>query len=304
MNSVFKNITEAIGKTPLVQLNSINGNHARIYVKLESFNPAGSVKDRTALSMIETAEKSGLIKPGTSIVEPTSGNTGIGLALVCAVKGYNLILTMPESMSIERRNILKAYGAKLILTPAGEGMKGAIAKAARVIKETKDSFMPMQFENPANPEIHRKTTAVELWEQTNGKIDILVACAGTGGTITGTAEILKIKNPEIKIVAVEPASSPVLSGGKPGKHKIPGTGPGFIPKIINKDIIDEIISIGDEEALGIARLLATREGILCGISSGAAVCAALKIAQRKKYKNELIVAILPDSGERYLSEFS
>jgi cysteine synthase A len=254
--------------------------------------------------MIESAEKSGLIKPGTSIVEPTSGNTGIGLALVCAVKGYPLILTMPESMSIERRNILRAYGATLILTPADEGMKGAIAKARQMLKETKNSFMPMQFENPANPEIHRKTTAVELWEQTNGKIDILVACAGTGGTITGTAEILKSKNPEIKIVAVEPASSPVLSGGEPGKHKIPGTGPGFIPKILNKDIIDEIISIGDKEALDTARLLAKLEGILCGISSGAAVCAALKIAQQKKYKNELIVAILPDSGERYLSEFN
>jgi cysteine synthase A len=304
MNSVFKNITETIGKTPLVQLNSINANRARIYAKLESFNPGGSVKDRTALSMIESAEKSGLIKPGTSIVEPTSGNTGIGLALVCAVKGYPLILTMPENMSIERRNILRAYGATLILTPADEGMKGAIAKAGQMLKETKNSFMPMQFENPANPEIHRKTTAVELWEQTNGKIDILVACAGTGGTITGTAEILKSKNPEIKIVAVEPASSSVLSGGEPGKHKIPGTGPGFIPKILNKDIIDEIISIGDKEALDTARLLAKLEGILCGISSGAAVCAALKIAQQKKYKNELIVAILPDSGERYLSEFN
>ena len=304
MKKVFKNITEAIGQTPLVRLNAINTGHASIYAKLESFNPAGSVKDRTALSMIESAEKDGLIKPGTTIVEPTSGNTGIGLALVCAVKGYQLILTMPESMTIERRNILKAYGAKLILTPADEGMKGAIAKAEQVHKETTNSFIPMQFENPANPEIHRKTTAIELWEQTNGKIDILVACAGTGGTITGTSEILKQKNPEIKIVAVEPASSPVLSGGKPGKHKIPGTGPGFVPKILNKDIIDEIISVGDEEALNTARLLARREGILCGISSGAAVCAALKTSQRPENKNKLIVAILPDSGERYLSEFS
>lgn len=302
MGRIYNNITETIAHTPLVRLNVVNNNLARILVKLESFNPGGSVKDRTALSMIETAEINGLIKPGDIIVEPTSGNTGIGLALVCAVKGYKLILTMPESMSVERRNILKVYGAQLILTPSEEGMKDAIACAEQIHKETKGSFMPMQFENPANPEIHRRTTAVEIWEQTNGKVDILVACAGTGGTITGTSEVLKQKNPKIRIIAVEPASSPVLSGGKPGKHKIPGTGPGFIPKILNKDIIDEIIGIKDEEALDMARSMVKKEGILCGISSGAAVCAALKVAGRKENEGKLIVAILPDSGERYLSE--
>jgi cysteine synthase A len=302
MGRIYNNIMETIAQTPLVRLNAVNNTLARVLVKLESFNPGGSVKDRTALSMIETAEINGLIKPGDIIVEPTSGNTGIGLALVCAVKGYKLILTMPENMSIERRNILKVYGAQLILTPAEEGMKGAIACAEQIHKETKGSFMPMQFENPANPEIHRRTTAVEIWEQTNGKVDILVACAGTGGTITGTSEVLKQKNPKIRIIAVEPASSPVLSGGKPGKHKIPGTGPGFIPKILNKDIIDEIIGIKDEEALDMARSMVKKEGILCGISSGAAVCAALKVAGRKENEGKLIVAILPDSGERYLSE--
>lgn len=302
MGRIYNNIMETIAQTPLVRLNAVNNALARVVVKLESFNPGGSVKDRTALSMIETAEINGLIKPGDIIVEPTSGNTGIGLALVCAVKGYKLILTMPENMSIERRNILKVYGAQLILTPAEEGMKGAIACAEQIHKETKGSFMPMQFENPANPEIHRRTTAIEIWEQTNGKVDILVACAGTGGTITGTSEVLKQKNPKIRIIAVEPASSPVLSGGKPGKHKIPGTGPGFIPKILNKDIIDEIIGIKDEEALDMARSMVKKEGILCGISSGAAVCAALKVAGRKENEEKLIVAILPDSGERYLSE--
>ncbi len=303
MMTIYNNITEAIGRTPLVMLNNIVTGSTRIVVKPESFNPGGSVKDRTALSMIETAEREGKLKPGNVIVEPTSGNTGIGLALVCAVKGYKLILTMPESMSAERRKILKVYGAELILTPEDEGMRGAIAKAEQINKETPGSFMPMQFENPANPEIHRKTTAIEIWEQTDGKVDIFVACAGTGGTITGTSEILKQKKPEIITVAVEPASSPVLSGGNPGKHKIPGTGPGFIPKIVNKNVIDEIVSIGDEEALNTAKLMAEKEGILCGISSGAAVCAALKIARRQENQNKLITVILPDTGERYLSEF-
>ena len=301
--TIYNNITEAIGRTPLIRLNNIVNGPARILVKPELFNPGGSVKDRTALSMIETAEREGKLKPGNVIVEPTSGNTGIGLALVCAVKGYKLILTMPESMSIERRKILKAYGADLVLTSEVEGMLGAIAKAEQINKETPGSFMPMQFENPANPEIHRKTTAIEIWEQTDGQVDIFVACAGTGGTITGTSEILKQKKPGIKTVAVEPASSPVLSGGKPGKHKIPGTGPGFIPKIVNKNVIDEIISIGDEEALNTAKLMAGKEGILCGISSGAAVCAALKLAQRQENQDKLITVILPDTGERYLSEF-
>jgi cysteine synthase len=301
--TIYNNITETIGRTPVVRLNNIVNGSARILVKAELLNPGGSVKDRTALSMIETAEREGKLKPGNVIIEPTSGNTGIGLALICAVKGYKLILAMPESMSAERRKILYAYGADLVLTPEDEGMRGAIAKAEQINKETPGSFMPMQFENPANPEIHRKTTAVEIWEQTNGEVDIFVACAGTGGTITGTSEVLKQKKPGIKTVAVEPASSPVLSGGKPGKHKIPGTGPGFIPKIINKDVIDEIVSIGDEEALNIAKLMAIKEGILCGISSGAAVCAALKIAQQQENQDKLIIVILPDTGERYLSEF-
>jgi len=287
----------------MVRLNNIINGSARILVKPELFNPGGSVKDRTALSMIETTEREGKLNPGNIIVEPTSGNTGIGLALICAVKRYKLILTMPENMSVERRKILKAYGAELILTPENEGMRGAIARAEQIKNETPGSFMPMQFENPANPEVHRRTTAMEIWEQTNGEVDIFVACAGTGGTITGVSEVLKQKKPGIKTVAVEPASSPVLSGGKPGKHKIPGTGPGFIPKIINKAVIDEIISIGDEEALNTAKLLAEKEGILCGISSGAAVCAALKIALKQETRNKLITVILPDSGERYLSEF-
>ncbi|MBW6533465.1 MAG: cysteine synthase A [Mariniphaga sp.] len=301
--TIYNNITEAIGKTPMVRLNNIINGSARILVKPELFNPGGSVKDRTALSMIETTEREGKLNPGNIIVEPTSGNTGIGLALICAVKRYKLILTMPENMSVERRKILKAYGAELILTPENEGMRGAIARAEQIKNETPGSFMPMQFENPANPEVHRRTTAMEIWEQTNGEVDIFVACAGTGGTITGVSEVLKQKKPGIKTVAVEPASSPVLSGGKPGKHKIPGTGPGFIPKIINKAVIDEIISIGDEEALNTAKLLAEKEGILCGISSGAAVCAALKIALKQETRNKLITVILPDSGERYLSEF-
>lgn len=300
---IYRSILETIGNTPLVQLNNLGGcENARIIVKVESFNPAGSVKDRTAFSMLSHAENNGVINKETLIVEPTSGNTGIGLAMCCAVKGYKLVLTMPESMSMERRKILEAYGAELVLTSAEKGMKGAIEKAEQIVSEKSNAFMPMQFKNPANPEIHRKTTAKEIWEQTNGAIDIFIACAGTGGTITGTSEVLKQHKPSILSVAVEPAASPVLSGGQPGKHKIPGTGPGFIPEIVNKSIIDEIISIGDEEALETARLLARKEGILCGISSGAAVHAALKVAERKENKGKLIVVILPDTGERYLSE--
>lgn len=302
-SSIYNNITEAIGKTPMVRLNKIVNASDRIFVKLEFFNPGGSVKDRAALSMIEAAENEGKLKSGNVIVEPTSGNTGIGLALVCAVKGYKLILTMPESMTVERQKILKAYGAALILTPEDKGMRGAIAKAEQIKNENPGSFMPMQFENPANPEIHRRTTAMEIWEQTNGEVDVFVACAGTGGTITGVSEVLKQKKPGIKTVAVEPASSPVLSGGQPGKHKIPGTGPGFIPKILNKAIIDKIISVENEEALNTAKLIAEKEGILCGISSGAAVYAAIKVAREPENQGKLITVILPDTGERYLSEF-
>lgn len=301
--TIYNNITEAIGKTPMVRLNKIVNVSDRILVKPEFFNPGGSVKDRAALSMIEAAENEGKLKSGNVIVEPTSGNTGIGLALVCAVKGYKLILTMPESMTVERQKILKAYGAALILTPEDKGMRGAIANAEQIKNENPGSFMPMQFENPANPEIHRRTTAMEIWEQTNGEVDVFVACAGTGGTITGVSEVLKQKKPGIKTVAVEPASSPVLSGGQPGKHKIPGTGPGFIPKILNKTIIDEIISVEDEEALNTAKLIAEKEGILCGISSGAAVYAAIKVAREPENQGKLITVILPDTGERYLSEF-
>lgn len=300
---IYKNILETIGNTPLVQLNNQTGHvDTHIIVKIESFNPAGSVKDRTAFSMLSYAENNGLINKQTVIIEPTSGNTGIGLAMCCAVKGYKLILTMPESMSIERRKILEVYGAELILTSEEEGMKGAIAKAQELTRVNSNSYMPMQFENPANPEIHRRTTALEIWEQTNGTIDIFVACAGTGGTITGTSEILKQKNPAIKCVAVEPLASPVLSGGTAGKHKIPGTGPGFIPSIVNQQIIDEIISVSDNDALESARKLAKQEGILCGISSGAAVFAAVQLAKRIENKGKTIVVVLPDTGERYLSE--
>ncbi len=300
---IYNNILETIGNTPLVRLNKLaDQSKCEIIAKIESFNPAGSIKDRTASFMLSNAEKEGLINKETLIVEPTSGNTGIGLAMYCACKGLRLILTMPESMSVERRKILEAFGAKLVLTPKPDGMKGAIAKAEQIVTENKDAYMPMQFENPANPEIHRKTTAMEIWEQTNGNIDIFVACCGTGGTITGTSEGLKKLNPGIKTIAVEPAASPVLSGGKPGIHKIPGAGPGFVPKIVNKSVIDEIISIEDDEALMTAKELASKEGILCGISSGAAVCAALKIAERKEYSGNTIIVILPDTGERYLSE--
>jgi cysteine synthase A len=300
---IYSNILETIGKTPLVMLNNISGTKEAVVVaKIEAFNPGGSVKDRTAYSMITDAESRGLINKDTVIVEPTSGNTGIGLAMCCAVKGYRLILTMSESMSIERRKIMEIYGAELILTPAEKGMKGAISRAEELINKNINYFMPMQFKNPANPEIHRHTTALEIWDGTDGKIDILVACAGTGGTITGTSEILKQKKPEIRIIVVEPASSPVLSGGNPGIHKIPGTGPGFIPEILNVDIIDDIISVTDEDALNTARLTAKQEGILCGISSGAAIFAACKIAKQKENKGKLIVTILPDTGERYLSE--
>ena len=285
----------------MVKLNKIvDKDIAEIYAKLEFFNPGGSVKDRIAFAMIEDAEKKGILKPGATIVEPTSGNTGIGLAMICAVKGYRCIITMPESMSLERVYILKSYGAEVVLTSAIEGMQGAIKKAEEIVKKTKNSFMPQQFENPANPEIHRRTTAKEILEATDGELDAFVAGVGTGGTITGVGEVLKKVNPKVKIVAVEPAGSAVLSGKKPGPHKIQGIGAGFIPKVLNREIIDEIITVEDEQAFQTAKLLAKEEGLLVGISSGAACFAALKVA-RNLGKGRRVVVIFPDTGERYFS---
>lgn len=299
---IAKNINELIGNTPLVQLNSVvNGAGAMVIAKLESFNPAGCVKERIAFSMIKDAEEKGLLKKGGTIIEPTSGNTGIGLAMVSASKGYKLILTMPETMSVERRKLLKAFGAELVLTPGLEGMKGAIKKAEELNAEMKDSFMPQQFKNSANPEIHRKTTAEEIWKDTDGKVDILVAGIGTGGTITGISEVIKKKNPSFKAIAVEPSGSPVLSGGVAGSHKIQGIGAGFVPDVLNTDIIDEVIQVSNEDAFAMGRRLAKEEGILAGISSGAAVHVAVNIAKRNENTGKMIVVILPDTGERYLS---
>ncbi|MBP7651879.1 cysteine synthase A [Candidatus Dependentiae bacterium] len=298
---VAKNITELIGKTPLVRINRLTENlPADIFVKLEFFNPLSSVKDRIALAMIEDAEKKGILNSHTTIIEPTSGNTGIGFAYICAVKGYKLILTMPETMSIERRKLLKIFGAELVLTPGEKGMKGAIQKAEELHKEIKNSFIPQQFDNPANPEIHRKTTAEEIWADTEGRIDILVAGVGTGGTITGISETIK-KRKKIYTVAIEPEKSPVLSGGTPGPHKIQGIGAGFVPAVLNAKIIDEIIKINEEQAGKTARILAKKEGILTGISGGAAMAGALELAKRTENKGKIIVVILPDTGERYLS---
>lgn len=302
MTKIYNNITETIGRTPLVKLQNITkDSKATVLVKIESFNPGGSVKDRIGLALIEAAEKSGALKKDTTIIEPTSGNTGIALAMTSAAKGYKLILTMPESMSIERRKILKGYGAELVLTPAAEGMKGAIAKAEELQKEIGNAIIPQQFKNPANAEIHRQTTALEIWNDTDGTVDILVSGVGTGGSITGVSEVLKSKKSSFKAIAVEPVDSPVLSGGKPGPHKIQGIGAGFIPDVLNTNIIDEVFKVTNEQAFEAAQAAAKNEGILCGISSGAAIHAALEIAKKPENAGKVIVAILPDTGERYLS---
>ena len=303
MKEIFNNVLETVGKTPLIRLNRLTTDlKAIVLAKLESRNPGGSVKDRICLSMMNEAEKQELIKPNTSvIIEPTSGNTGIGLAMVAAVKGYRLILTMPETMSVERRSLFKAYGAELVLTPGPEGMGGAIKKAEALAAETLNSFVPQQFKNLANPKIHRETTGPEIWSATDGKVDMLVAGVGTGGTITGIAQYIKPLKPSFKAIAVEPAASPVLSGGTKGPHKIQGIGAGFIPDVLKRDLVDEIVKVKDEDAIQTARLLAKKEGLLVGISSGAAVWAALEVAKRTENKGKLIVVILPDTGERYLS---
>jgi len=302
MSEIYHDITQTIGNTPVVRLNWITkGLNASILAKLELKNPLGSVKDRIGLAMINEAEKQGFITKDTLIVEPTSGNTGIALAFVCATRKYRVILTMPETMSIERRKLLKHLGAELILTPASEGMKGAINKASEILSQHPNAYMPDQFSNSANPEIHRRTTAEEIWRDTNGSVDIFVSGVGTGGTITGVSEAIKKRKPSFQAVAVEPADSPILSGGKPGPHKIQGIGAGFIPKVLNTKIIDEIITVTNEQAFEMARSVAKIEGILCGISSGAAVWAALEIAKRPENKEKQIVVILPSTGERYLS---
>ena len=302
MSKVFSDVTRTIGGTPLVRLNRISeGLDATVMAKLEFRNPLGSVKDRIGLAMIEAAERQGLIHSDTLIVEPTSGNTGIALAFVCAARKYRLILTMPETMSLERRKLLKHLGAELVLTPGTEGMKGAIKKAQEILSENAKTYMPDQFSNPANPEVHRKTTAEEIWQDTDGDVDVLVAGVGTGGTITGVSEVIKSRKPSFRTVAVEPAASPVLSGGNPGPHKIQGIGAGFIPQVLNTRIIDEIVRVTNEEAFEVGRDLARLEGILCGISSGAAVAAALAVARRPENRGKKIVVILPSTGERYLS---
>ncbi len=304
MGNIYRGTLGLIGNTPLVEAANVEKEldlKATILVKLEYFNPAGSVKDRIAKAMIEDAEAKGLIKEGTTIIEPTSGNTGIGLAAIAAAKGYRIILTMPETMSVERRNILKAYGAELVLTEGSKGMKGAIAKADELAAEIENSFIPGQFVNPANPEIHRKTTGPEIWNDTDGKVDIFVAGVGTGGTVTGTGEYLKSQNSNVKVVAVEPAGSPVLSEGKSGAHKIQGIGAGFVPDVLNTSVYDEIIKVENEDAFEYAKLLAKNEGVLVGISSGAALYAAIQLAKRPENAGKTIVALLPDSGDRYYS---
>ena len=299
---VYDNVTATIGHTPLVRLNRVTaGLGAEVLAKIESFNPGASVKDRIALSMVDAGEREGKITAETTIIEPTSGNTGIGLALVCAARGYRLILTMPETMTQERRGLLKAYGAQLVLTPGAEGMLGAIRRAEELLNEIPNSFMPQQFKNPANPKIHRETTAIEIWDDTDGQVDIIVAGVGTGGTITGVTEALRLRKPELRTVAVEPTGSPVLSGGKPGKHKIQGIGAGFVPDVLRLDLVDEIMQIDEKTSALVARRLAREEGLLMGISSGAAAAAALRVAARPENAGKLIVVILPDTGQRYLS---
>lgn len=304
MSKIARQLTDLVGNTPLLELSNLERKHdlkTKIVAKLEYFNPAGSVKDRVALAMINAAEAQGLLRPGATIIEPTSGNTGVGLAFVSAVKGYKLILTMPDTMSVERRNLLKALGAQVVLTPGAEGMKGAIAKAQELKDSTPGSFIPQQFDNAANPDIHLKTTGEEVWRDTDGQVDLFVAGVGTGGTVSGVGQALKSHNPAVKVVAVEPVSSPVLSGGVAGPHKIQGIGAGFVPKNFNREVVDEIIAIDNDDAIRVGRELAQTEGLLVGISSGAAVAAALELAKRPENEGKTIVALLPDTGERYLS---
>lgn len=299
---IYEDITETVGSTPLVKLNRVaEGLDATVLAKLESFNPSGSVKDRIGVGMIEAAEKAGLIGEGTVVLEPTSGNTGVGLAFTCAARGYKLMLTMPETMSAERRSLLQALGADLVLTPGSEGMTGAVRRAEEMAERDDRYFIPQQFENPANPEMHRHTTAEEIWRDTDGRVDILVAGVGTGGTITGIAQAIKGRKPEFHVVAVEPSASPVLSGGQPGPHGIQGIGAGFVPEVLDMDLVDEVVQVTDEEAAGMARRLAREEGILAGVSSGAAAQAAVSVAARPESEGRMIVVILPDTGERYLS---